>query len=49
MPFEPTERLSLGRTGLRLTRLGFGGASIGGLFEPVSDADAVTTVERHQG
>jgi D-threo-aldose 1-dehydrogenase len=46
MPFEPTDRLSLGRTGLRLTRLGFGGASIGGLFEPVPDADAMATVER---
>jgi D-threo-aldose 1-dehydrogenase len=46
MPFEPTERLSLGRTGLQLTRLGFGGASIGGLFEPVADGDAVATVER---
>jgi D-threo-aldose 1-dehydrogenase len=46
MPFEPTERRSLGRTGLRLTRLGFGGASIGGLFEPITDADAVATAER---
>jgi D-threo-aldose 1-dehydrogenase len=46
MPFEATDRRSLGRTGLRLTRLGFGGASIGGLFEAVADADAVATVER---
>jgi D-threo-aldose 1-dehydrogenase len=45
MPFEPTERLELGRTGLRVSRLGFGGASIGGLFEAVDDADAVATVE----
>jgi D-threo-aldose 1-dehydrogenase len=45
MPFEPTERLPLGRTGLRVTRLGFGGASIGGLFSAVSDEDAVATVE----
>jgi D-threo-aldose 1-dehydrogenase len=46
MPFEPTERLPLGRTGLRVTRLGFGGASIGGLFSAVSDEDAVATVEQ---
>jgi D-threo-aldose 1-dehydrogenase len=45
MPFEPTERLPLGRTGLRVTRLGFGGASIGGLFSAVTDEDAVATVE----
>ena len=35
MPFEPTEPSPLGRTGLRVTRLGLGGASIGGLFEAV--------------
>jgi len=46
MPFEPTDRLPLGGTGLQVTRLGFGGASIGGLFEAVSDEDAVATVER---
>lgn len=45
MPFEPTERVDLGRSGLRVTRLGLGGASIGGLFEAVTDADAVATVE----
>ena len=36
----------LGRTGLHVTRLGFGAASIGGLYTPVSDADAIATVER---
>ena len=46
MSFEPTERLALGRTGLSVTRLGFGGASIGGLFGAVSDDDAIATV-RH--
>ena len=45
MPFEPTEPVPLGRTGLRVTRLGFGGASIGGLFSPVSDGDAQATLE----
>jgi D-threo-aldose 1-dehydrogenase len=46
MPFDPTERMSLGQTGLALTRLGFGGASIGGLFAPVEDDVAVAAV-RH--
>jgi D-threo-aldose 1-dehydrogenase len=46
MPFEPTERVPLGRTGLRVTRLGFGAASIGGLFSAVSDEDAVRVVDR---
>ncbi|HEY2887208.1 MAG TPA: aldo/keto reductase, partial [Candidatus Limnocylindrales bacterium] len=45
MPYEPFERIALGRTGLAVTRLGFGGASIGGLFEPVADADAAAMVE----
>jgi D-threo-aldose 1-dehydrogenase len=45
MPFEPTERLQLGHTGLSVTRLGFGGASIGGLFSAVSDDDAIATIE----
>ena len=40
MPFEPTDRLPLGRTGLQVTRLGLGAASIGGLYEAVTDADA---------
>lgn len=46
MPFDPTERVVLGRTGLSVTRLGFGGASLGGLYRPVSDADARMTLER---
>jgi D-threo-aldose 1-dehydrogenase len=44
MPFEPTDRLPLGRTGLSVTRLGFGAASIGGLFQAVSENDALSTV-----
>jgi D-threo-aldose 1-dehydrogenase len=46
MPFDPTERVALGRTGLRVTRLGFGAAPIGGLYTSVTDADARATVER---
>lgn len=45
MPFEPTELIPLGRTGLRVTRLGFGGASIGGLYSPVADDAASATLE----
>jgi len=46
MRFDATERVPLGRTGLAVTRLGFGGASIGGLFSAVHDDDAIDTV-RH--
>ena len=46
MPFDPFERVPLGRTGLAVTRLGLGGASIGGLFTPVADVAAVDVV-RH--
>jgi D-threo-aldose 1-dehydrogenase len=43
---DPFARVPLGRTGLSVTRLGFGAASIGGLFTPVDDV-AATTVVRH--
>jgi D-threo-aldose 1-dehydrogenase len=43
---DHAERVPLGRTGLELTRLGFGGASIGGIYGWVEDADAIATV-RH--
>ena len=46
MPYEPFERVALGRTGLSVTRLGFGAASIGGLYRPVTEADAAAVVER---
>ena len=45
MPFEPFASVPLGRTPLAVTRLGFGGGSIGGLFSPVDVADAVAMVE----
>ncbi|MDQ2965017.1 MAG: aldo/keto reductase [Chloroflexota bacterium] len=44
MAFEPTERSTIGATGVAVTRLGFGSASIGGLFRPVADADAQAVV-----
>lgn len=46
MAFEPTERVPLGRTGLSLTRLGLGGAAIGGVFAAVTEHDGQATVER---
>lgn len=46
MPFDPTERVPLGRTGLAVSRLGFGGASIGGLFTDVDEGAAIGAV-RH--
>ena len=36
----------LGRSAVEITRLGLGSAPLGGLFEPVSDADAEATIER---
>jgi len=46
MSIDPNERVTLGRTTVPVTRLGFGAAPIGGLYRPVEDADAVVTVER---
>jgi D-threo-aldose 1-dehydrogenase len=46
MAFEPTDRSAIGATGVRVTRLGFGSAPIGGLFNPVADADAGPVLER---
>lgn len=40
------ELVPLGRTGLRVTRLGFGAATIGGLFRAITDDDAVSVVAR---
>jgi D-threo-aldose 1-dehydrogenase len=46
MAFEPADRVRLGGTGLEVTRLGFGAASIGGLYSLVPDADARATIDR---
>lgn len=46
MSIDHLERVALGRTGLEVTRLGFGGASVGGLFGAVQGADAIATI-RH--
>jgi hypothetical protein len=45
-PMDATAGVRLTRSGLTLTRLGLGCAPIGGLFEPVSDADAHAVVDR---
>ena len=42
---NPTERVKLGRTTLEVTRLGFGTAPLGGLFEALADDDAHEVVE----
>jgi len=46
VPFDPTEQVPLGETGLSLTRLGLGLASIGGLFSAVADDEAFATIDR---
>lgn len=43
---HPLDKAEIGNTGLRVTRLGIGGAPIGSLFRTVSDEDAVATVLR---
>jgi D-threo-aldose 1-dehydrogenase len=46
MAFEPTERVAIGRSGLAVTRLGFGAASIGGVFDAVEERDGLATIDR---
>ena len=43
---DSTRRVPLGKTGLSVTRLGLGGAPLGGLFDPVDEAVAHAVV-RH--
>jgi D-threo-aldose 1-dehydrogenase len=45
MAFEPTERVPVGRSGLSVTRLGFGAASIGGVFDAIDDRVGLATLE----
>jgi D-threo-aldose 1-dehydrogenase len=46
VPIDPTERRSIGRTGLVATALGLGSASLGGLFRSVPEVDALATIAR---
>jgi D-threo-aldose 1-dehydrogenase len=46
MTIDHAERVPLGRTGLTVTRLALGSASLGGMFEYVEDADAAATIDR---
>lgn len=46
MSIDPYERVTLGRTAVAVTRLGFGAAAIGGLYRAVVEADGVATVQR---
>ena len=41
---DPAETRPLGRTAVRVTRLGFGGAPLGNLFRPIPEGVAVDTV-----
>jgi D-threo-aldose 1-dehydrogenase len=41
---DPVETRALGRTLVRVTRLGFGGAPLGNLFRPIPEGEAVDTV-----
>jgi D-threo-aldose 1-dehydrogenase len=43
---DPTAKVPLGNTKLRVTRLGLGGAPLGGLFQDVAQAAAVATIRR---
>jgi D-threo-aldose 1-dehydrogenase len=43
---DPMQTVPLGRTRLRVTRLGLGTAPLGGLFQPVDEAEAERVVER---
>ena len=45
MPYEPFERVRIGRGDVEITRLGFGAASIAGLFSAVDDGQASATLD----
>ncbi len=43
---DPLTKVQIGKTSLRVTRLGLGGAPLGGLFEDVKSDAAVATIRR---
>ncbi len=43
---DPLAKAQIGKTSLRVTRLGLGGAPLGGLFEDVKSDSAVATIRR---
>src|SRR5580700_3263665 len=43
---DPIAKLGIGRTDLKVTRLGFGGVPLGGLYRDVSENEAEATVRR---
>jgi D-threo-aldose 1-dehydrogenase len=43
---NPIEKIGIGRTDLRVTRLGFGAVPLGGLYKDVSEDDAGATIRR---
>ena len=43
---NPIEKVLLGQTDLSVTRLGFGGVPLGGLYKDVSEEEAGATVRR---
>ena len=45
-PITPEATRPLGRSPVRVTRLGFGGAPLGNLFRPIDEPEAVETVRR---
>ena len=43
---DPLKKVQIGKTSLQVTRLGLGGAPLGGLFEDVQGESAVATIRR---
>ncbi len=43
---DPLSKVPLGKTNLRVTRLGLGGAPLGGLFQDVAESEALATIRR---
>jgi D-threo-aldose 1-dehydrogenase len=46
---NPLERIRVGSTDLRVTRLGLGGAALGGAYGPITDSEADSTIEKAIG